>query len=243
MSTSLKIFISSVLVICLAIFTVLFLEPADESKEHDDLSHEKTDTNRDREALIGEVATLREELRSMRQDQNILSHELSKANESINAKNLDSKEQRRVPEDRSTKTKPILSDEERLEREARFLEEEVVPELDHRLSMESRDRTWSKQAERMLLDSFNKSEIQGSKIVNVDCRSTFCRLEIEHDDMKSRMKYTDKVFETLPWSKSQMFLHTRNFRNWHKNEGSGNLVTLVYYSRGGNPLPPTPPPP
>jgi hypothetical protein len=58
---------------------------------------------------------------------------------------------------------------------------EVVLRLENRLDSEHAEPSWAKQVESQIVDLLRSPELGGSRLVETVCRSTVCRVTVQHD--------------------------------------------------------------
>jgi len=115
-------------------------------------------------------------------------------------------------------------------------EEAVIAErleyFDSYINSESQDISWAAEAEQTIYNAFNSQELLGSQIATVDCRSTLCRAEIDHNSMSDlmnfKLEFASKVSSMLPKGSMQ-----------HIESSSGRQKTIVFMARKGHSFPET----
>lgn len=78
-------------------------------------------------------------------------------------------------------TGPQLSEEERQE-QAKQAVTERMNYIASRFESEDVDAQWGNSVETQLISTFQNPALQHSALVNAECRSTLCRLEVAHED-------------------------------------------------------------
>jgi hypothetical protein len=107
--------------------------------------------------------------------------------------------------------------------------EQRMTELDTVFANEVIDSVWSNDAAHQIEKVLSSSELNGSKVATVDCRSTLCRTEVTHEDPLAR-----EIFEaTFPARLGWTDFHGR----MQQVEGPAGIGTVVYLSRDGHTLP------
>lgn len=99
-------------------------------------------------------------------------------------------------------------------------------ELDLRRNAEPRDAVWQTQVERKILDVLT-GELAGSKMQEVDCGKTLCRLEVQHRDLPAQHLFMQYFHPQLGTFLPQASLYSP----------PGSLTTDVYLAREGHSLP------
>jgi hypothetical protein len=79
---------------------------------------------------------------------------------------------------------PTLADElEQLRADART--------LDERVASESVDAEWSSAAASRVRDFFLRTDMRGSRVLGVDCRTSLCRVAVEHQSARDRSRFLE----------------------------------------------------
>jgi hypothetical protein len=179
--------------------------------------------------LERELQSLRAELESLRQGQGRLTRQV----ESVSAPTpvaapLNGTEAQPPPEKgkRSAEEERAAAEEVRKER---------LMELDARLEAavqtEARDVTWAKNTEEQLSGAFHGTELVGSHLTRVDCRTKLCVREVEHDTPEARAELLMSLQRAAGIRGAQAVL---------RPAGDGTrLASRVYLSRAGERLPMT----
>lgn len=91
------------------------------------------------------------------------------------------------------------------------------------------DPSWSGGAARSVADTFRKASLEGSSLASTDCRSTMCKLEIEHESPSAQLYFMQHIPADPPFD-------TAGF--YHRVEAEdGSFRTVLYVARDGYPLP------
>jgi len=61
---------------------------------------------------------------------------------------------------------------------------ELVLRLENRLDSEHAEPSWARQVESQIVDVLRSPELGGSRLVETVCRSTVCRVTVQHDSPK-----------------------------------------------------------
>ena len=107
---------------------------------------------------------------------------------------------------------------------------EYLRKIDAGFESEGLDMEWSSTTSEFIHRTLEGKEFAKVKAWNVDCRSTLCRVEIEHDEADAQdfdLWLTSKFGEVLP----QMIMRRE------QQDGSGLMSTIVYAARDGHTLP------
>lgn len=95
---------------------------------------------------------------------------------------------------------------------------------------ETTDEVWSQQASVFLQDVFASSELQGTFVDGITCKSTLCRIDVAHDDIAQRADFEIK-FPLLITEKFPSVAMQAN------DAGEGSSTTVAYLVREGFALP------
>lgn len=73
-------------------------------------------------------------------------------------------------------------------------EAELINEFEQRLALEAYDTAWAGSLETQLQDIFtDQPQLEGNELLEVSCRSTLCRIEIDHQDEKSESELISSI--------------------------------------------------
>ena len=122
----------------------------------------------------------------------------------------------------------ISRSEEEKEEELEALWQEELNLLEETLRSEPVDNEWSEVAVSSLYESFENDEADGLELINAECHSTFCRLDLVFD-LPSPEDSFRALQETLPWYGEMIY----------EAENSANGQSFAYISRQGYSLPST----
>ena len=92
---------------------------------------------------------------------------------------------------------------------------------------EAPDPVWTSAAERSLQSVFQREEKAGFHLVQTECRTTLCRLELSLDGSVSPEESFHSLVQMMPWQ-GQAFIRIE--------DGEGGAV-VVYLAREGHALP------
>jgi hypothetical protein len=110
---------------------------------------------------------------------------------------------------------------------------EALYTLDLQLGKEPDDTTWSPGAEAGIATFVHSESMEGSHVLSADCRSTLCRVELEHEDV-SAQDWLVTHFPMEPPFDGEILVH-------QINNDPLPPRTLVYLARPGHSvLGPTP---
>jgi hypothetical protein len=87
--------------------------------------------------------------------------------------------------------------------QADFTQEEAITSL---LNAEEADPDWSDQAEAEIRAAFETDGNLNAQLVNIECRSTYCRVEGIFGDTEARDRSISQLMSLMPW-KTQAFYH------------------------------------
>ena len=100
--------------------------------------------------------------------------------------------------------------------------------LDEQHFEESRDGEWADEAEKELSSIVNQlaeSGLSGAAIINNECKSTVCKLEVTYDDPQTQQDFARQI-------RSPFF----SGGTIDVKEENGELKSIAYYSRQGHEL-------
>ena len=107
--------------------------------------------------------------------------------------------------------------------ERQLTQEEVQENVLTAYAKETNDATWSREASRKLDGSIRPALPVGSRLVSIDCRSTMCLVEVQHQDEKAAQSWLLNGFHD--WPGAVMVAG-------EKEEGGAILQTLVPIKEG-----------
>lgn len=97
------------------------------------------------------------------------------------------------------------------------------------LETEPSDPSWSRPAERELQDAFRAPAIDGSRVGDVRCGSTLCRLTFTHDDDEAVERFRENVALLNPFPESSVLVR-------HESGPTGDRSSVVFVARSGRGL-------
>ncbi|MET0987525.1 MAG: hypothetical protein ABW034_19190 [Steroidobacteraceae bacterium] len=120
------------------------------------------------------------------------------------------------------------ADQEAVERERTT---QITAFLESNFVAETKDPTWSLQAERQLSDTFNSDEIAaGSQLQQLSCQATLCRIESHHNDPAAERAFLTRVGRLNTFGDAEAFSE-------RIEQADGSIEAVTYVSRNGHPLP------
>ena len=96
-----------------------------------------------------------------------------------------------------------------------------------KLEAEAVDPAWAPATERLVAETLTKPVFAGSTLLGATCRSTLCRLEVQHESEDHRRRFARTLPTRLP------ALPSGSMRN---GEGEA-LTSIVYVAREGHRIP------
>lgn len=170
-------------------------------------------------ALRREVSRLRAELAALRRDLDQLLRDNPGA---IVESEFDTS---------AEKTPEMLAAEEAEAREnSRQQWHERLTEIDALLQKEPVDPVWSGQVSARIQEVLNRGKHGRTYLFALDCRSTLCRLEVQHDDPNAASDFANG----FPGEVAELF---PKIAMGHADEGDGYSHTVLYLVREGYRLP------
>lgn len=120
---------------------------------------------------------------------------------------------------------------DQLEAAERKQTEEVIARIDQRYRDEGEDPVWSGDAEGVLSQAFVADAVRGhSKIEELDCQATLCRLRSTHDSGQAALALISQLGRNALFGGSEAFSE-----RFERTDGS--VETLTYITRAGHSLP------
>lgn len=121
-----------------------------------------------------------------------------------------------------------MADQEAVERERTT---QTTAFLESNFVAETKDPTWSLQAERQLADTFNSDEIAaGSRLQQLACQATLCRIESHHNDPAAERAFLTRVGRLNAFGDAEAFSE-------RIEQADGSIEAVTYVSRNGHRLP------
>lgn len=201
---------------------------------HEDIETLKTELEnlkRSKKSLEQLSAGMQDELALLRSQLTHVSKEQASVGQSINriSDNIAKNRFRKSSTPTNADTLETLTPEEE-DRRAETQSQEQVALLEETIFSEETDPEWTGEAEQALRETFQKDEANGLELVDAECRTTLCRMEMHLDS--STMSPEDAfrgLSHLTPWQ-GQGFVKIDD-----AVEGSHKIV--IYLSREGYNLP------
>lgn len=103
--------------------------------------------------------------------------------------------------------------------------------LDNHLSGETYDARWAPEAQHALTGTLQQAAFSGSRLVDIDCRATLCRMGVNHDNIDAEREFLHRFIGSAGLHDSEAF--------YQRDEGPDGTVRMTFYlSRDGQRLPP-----
>ena len=107
--------------------------------------------------------------------------------------------------------------------------QEIAQTLDRALHAESVDPPWVSAMEARVADYFRSERAMGSSLVRSECRSTLCKLEVQHAGAESAERFVDDVSAIIPHGSNAVIQPSRD---------GAPRQTVVWFTRLGHaPMP------
>ncbi|MGI9288287.1 MAG: hypothetical protein ACR2P1_23080 [Pseudomonadales bacterium] len=108
----------------------------------------------------------------------------------------------------------------------------VMDSLNAHLEAQAYDTEWASMTEQSLMQAFYDANLEGNRIQEAVCRSTFCRIDVGHSDALSEQNFLS-VFAT-----SGQFIND-NVQGLYRRsiDHNGDAHTVFFYARKGYELP------
>lgn len=108
--------------------------------------------------------------------------------------------------------------------------QERTQSIDIALRNENVDEHWASEAVNTIKGAILQPRFAWSKLLEVDCRSTLCRMSVQHEDMKAKEEFMISFpMEVAPLLTRATMTHTESI-----DETS---VSLVHFARAGHSFP------
>lgn len=124
-------------------------------------------------------------------------------------------------EEDASNTGPMPSDDELLAARREHLDQE--------LAMQPADEEWSLAAAEQIATAVGEAMLEGSQLLQAECRTTLCRAEVVHESKADLDLFMERFHAALSWQ--------TNSRNHTTNYQDGRVETVVYLAREGYSLP------
>lgn len=118
------------------------------------------------------------------------------------------------------------------EEEAEIIREQVerrisgIEDLDAIFSSETTDSSWSTRMSNLIDNALYEKELADISVLGVQCKSTLCRVEVEHDSL-------EKADEFALWFDHYVSDPLHHVATDHIDGEDGYRVTIVYLAREG----------
>ncbi|WP_437308509.1 hypothetical protein [Sorangium sp. So ce388] len=110
---------------------------------------------------------------------------------------------------------------------------EVSERLQDTFAQEGTDAQWTARASETARDKLSSVLPERSSLRSVECRSSMCRIETEHDDLAQFQQFVQGAFmdpQKKPWNGGFFALPV-------SDPDTGKVVVVSYLAREGEPLP------
>ena len=121
---------------------------------------------------------------------------------------------------------PELTPEEEIELAEAQLQSQIEL-MEKTIFTEETDPEWSSEAELALDEAYRSGEMEMVEIVDIDCRTTLCRVELSFDGSGSSEEDFFELVGLIPWG-GQRFMRV---------DTGENAEAVVYLAREGHSLP------
>ena len=150
-----------------------------------------------REALGSSVTELRQRLGTMSGEVHALRNDVeASANGSPDREGLSP-----AREDETEIEDPELEAERRAQEIERHVEQ-----LEVRLSDEARSDEWAVDTEQAIAEALEEPRLESTRLMDVACRATMCRAELEHLTDQGREDFLDEVPSLPPFNRASGFI-------------------------------------
>lgn len=103
-------------------------------------------------------------------------------------------------------------------------DQDIARTLDGALRSETVDPAWVNAMEARVGDYFRSARATGSSLVREECRSTLCKLEVQHTSAESADHFVDDVSSFIPQGSNAVIQPGRD---------SAAMHTVVWFTRRG----------
>jgi hypothetical protein len=108
-------------------------------------------------------------------------------------------------------------------------DQDIAQTLDGALRAEAVDPAWGKAMETRVGDYFRSERAIGSSLVRTECRSTLCKLEVQHMGVESAEHFVDDISSFIPQGSNAVIQPRHDGATTH---------TVVWFTRRGPALMP-----
>jgi hypothetical protein len=110
--------------------------------------------------------------------------------------------------------------------------ENLVATLEQQFSDEPYDNVWSSATEQELMNSFYEAKLEGTQLSEAKCRTTFCRIDVNHADPEAEQRFL------AAFAASGKFVNDDKGGFYHHvKDPNGGTRTVFFYARKGHQLP------
>jgi hypothetical protein len=103
-------------------------------------------------------------------------------------------------------------------------DQEIAQSLDGALRAEAVDPAWGRAMETRVDDYFRSERATGSSLVRTECRSTLCKLEVQHVGAESAGRFVDDVSAFIPQGSNAVI---------QPRHDGATARTVVWFTRHG----------
>lgn len=107
---------------------------------------------------------------------------------------------------------------------------QVTSTLDNEMSNEPFDELWAPEMQATITATLQNTNFQGSDLLTVNCQSSLCRIDIEHENMNAEVEFLHNFVPTAGYTDTQTFFS-------RTVESDGRSVMTYYISRDGYAMP------
>lgn len=109
--------------------------------------------------------------------------------------------------------------------------DDVRDALNSRFYGEAYDSSWSASARQKFQTQLSEALPEGSRLVSVECRSSMCRAEISHRDIKAHQSFVQNAFAPprAHWDGPTMV-------SLEDEPGTNNVTSVAFWGREGQAL-------
>ena len=114
------------------------------------------------------------------------------------------------------------------EQEARSFEQASVEQAEQVLATETVDTNWSRSTEVNIQKVFDQQDLHDTRLMTARCRSTLCRIEVEHANENAKQAFILNGMAKPPFVGNAVFAHAEPDKQGH---------FVLYLAREGHNLP------
>jgi hypothetical protein len=108
--------------------------------------------------------------------------------------------------------------------------EDQVAHVDTLYAAQPVDRNWAAVAVRKLDDGLRRYFGERSRMMQVDCRTSLCKVSVSHQDIAVQMAFVKQAFSVSDyWPGARMA--------WRRQNPDGTVTSELYFVKDGEPLP------